>query len=54
MRLDQIGYETLTTTIITYEEQSRGWLAYLSEFTTAEDLVRGYGKLSDTLPISMP
>ena len=29
-RLDQAGAETVVTTIISYEEQSRGWLAYVT------------------------
>ena len=29
-RLNQVGKEAVVTTIISYEEQSRGWLAYVA------------------------
>ncbi len=38
--------EEIFTTIITFEEQLRGWLAYLSKFKTIDDQVFAYERLN--------
>ncbi len=45
-RLVAAGFTKLTTTIITFEEQSRGWLAHLAGIQSAERMIDGYAKLS--------
>ena len=37
----------VVTTIITFEEQMRGWLAFLAKAKTLENQVMAYHKLSD-------
>ena len=45
MRLDQIPAEQISTTIVTYEEQMRGWLARAAQADTADRLVTSYARL---------
>ena len=45
-RLDQAVGERYATTIITYEEQSRGWLAHLVKGKKPNQMVSRYAKLS--------
>ena len=44
-RLSRISPEEATTTIITFEEQMRGWLAYLSRARTLAQQVEAYRRL---------
>ncbi len=45
-RLNQVGKEAVVATIISYEEQSRGWLAYVARARSVADQVEAYHKLS--------
>lgn len=45
-RLDQAGAETVVTTIISYEEQSRGWLAYVTRARSVTEQIDAYQRLS--------
>lgn len=42
VRLRQVSVEELATTIISYEEQVRGWLSRVSQARTPERLVEAY------------
>jgi tRNA(fMet)-specific endonuclease VapC len=44
-RLAQLPREELLTTIITFEEESRGWLAHVGRARSAAQLVKSYGYL---------
>ena len=44
-RLSRISPEEATTAIITFEEQMRGWLAYLSRARTLAQQVEAYRRL---------
>ncbi len=45
MRMGQVvGYE-IGTTIVSYEEQMRGWLAYAAQARTPERLIQAYSRL---------
>ena len=44
-RLDTMPSETIVTTIITYEEQVRGWLAYIARANTPERQISAYRRL---------
>jgi tRNA(fMet)-specific endonuclease VapC len=44
-RLDRIPPDEIATTIVTYEEQMRGWLARASRANTIERLVTAYSRL---------
>ncbi len=41
--------EKIATTIISYEEQTRGWLAYVSRARTVSQQIDAYGKLNHHL-----
>lgn len=45
-RLDQAVGDCYATTIVTYEEQSRGWLAHLVKGKKFNQMVSRYAKLS--------
>jgi tRNA(fMet)-specific endonuclease VapC len=44
-RLEQIDPGEIATTIVTYEEQSRGWLAYKARARTVLQEIDAYSKL---------
>jgi len=44
-RLDELGADQKGTSIISYEEQIRGWLAHVSQARTMADQIRAYAKL---------
>lgn len=48
-RLRHRSAEAITTTIITYEEQTRGWLAFVSKARTIPEHIRAYQHLRDHL-----
>jgi tRNA(fMet)-specific endonuclease VapC len=50
-RLQQLPFEERVTTIITYEEQTKGWLGYVAGAHTVAQLVNAYRKLSRHLDI---
>lgn len=50
-RLSHISPPERVTTIITYEEQSRGWLAYVARSRTLVQQVDAYGKLNHNLQL---
>ncbi len=45
-RLDQHPQEVIVTTIITYEEHCRGWLAYVAKARSRIQQVNAYRKLA--------
>jgi tRNA(fMet)-specific endonuclease VapC len=51
VRLERAGTGEYATTIVSYEEQSRGWLAYLSKARTLAQQIAAYGKLSRHLDV---
>jgi tRNA(fMet)-specific endonuclease VapC len=53
-RLEQFPAEERATTIITFEEQTRGWLAYLARARTVAEMVKAFGKLSRHLDVYRP
>ncbi len=46
IRLSSISQKDLATTVITYEEHMRGWLAYVAGAKTSEGLIRAYARLN--------
>jgi tRNA(fMet)-specific endonuclease VapC len=44
-RLDQLPPDDVATTIISFQEQVEGWLAYLKRARKPADVVRAYAKL---------
>lgn len=44
-RLSRLSKDELATTIITFEEQMRGWLSWLSQARTSEQQVERYRQL---------
>lgn len=44
-KLSELSYGEIATTIVTFEEQTRGRLAYLSKTRSLEDQIIGYEKL---------
>src|SRR5437764_3976570 len=44
-RLDEFPSDDITTTIITFEEQMRGWMAYLAKMRSIDDQVFAYETL---------
>lgn len=51
-RLRHRAAEAITTTIITYEEQTRGWLAYVSKARTMPDQILAYQRLREHIDCS--
>lgn len=45
MRTGQIAGSEIGTTIVSYEEQMRGWLAYAAQARTPERLIQAYSRL---------
>jgi tRNA(fMet)-specific endonuclease VapC len=45
MHLDQIPPDEIATTVITYEEQMRGWLARAAQARTMERMLAAYSRL---------
>jgi len=50
-RLDQLAASEIATTIISYEEQARGWLAYLSRARKVAQQIEGYRRLQRHLSV---
>jgi tRNA(fMet)-specific endonuclease VapC len=48
-RLDELGEEQVATTIISYEEQMRGWMAYLAKARSLERQLEAYRRLKGQL-----
>jgi tRNA(fMet)-specific endonuclease VapC len=48
-RLRTLSEKEAVTTIVTYEEQMRGWLSVLARSRTINDQVEAYGRLSRLL-----
>jgi tRNA(fMet)-specific endonuclease VapC len=45
-RLYALPRDTVATTVVTYEEQMRGWLAYVARAVTIPQIVHAYGRLA--------
>ena len=45
-RVAALDFSEISTTVITYEEQMRGWLSYLARARTVADEVDAYRRLS--------
>jgi tRNA(fMet)-specific endonuclease VapC len=50
-RLKQAPAEELVTTIVSYEEQTRGWLAYMARARTLEQQIEAYRRLHRHLEV---
>lgn len=50
-RLKSIPLDDIGTTIISYEEQTRGWLAYIANMNSEEGRIRAYILLKKRLAI---
>jgi tRNA(fMet)-specific endonuclease VapC len=48
-RLSQVSPEDVAASIVSYEEQMRGWLAYIAKQRAVDRQVEGYGKLERML-----
>src|SRR5665213_2953561 len=48
-RLNSLEADKITTTIVSYEEQTRGWLAYLAKAGTLPDYINAYKRLKTHL-----
>ena len=48
-RLGEFPQEDVHTTIVSFEEQMRGWLSTIAKSKTKEREIGAYGKLSDLL-----
>lgn len=48
-KLDRFSADDIFTTIISFEEQMRGWLAFVAKSRTAEQEVYAYGRLHTAL-----
>ncbi len=48
-RLSPLGDDGVATTIITYEEQMRGWLSWLAQARSMEQQMERYSKLRNSL-----
>jgi tRNA(fMet)-specific endonuclease VapC len=44
-RLEEVPAQELATTVITYEEQMRGWLAYVAKARTVAQEIEAYRRL---------
>jgi tRNA(fMet)-specific endonuclease VapC len=48
-RLEELAAEEIATTVISYEEQTRGWLVYVARARTVTEQVKAYAKLNKHL-----
>src|SRR4051794_32238774 len=48
-RLEAVPAEDIATTIITYEEQTRGWLVFVTRARTAAQEIEAYRRLQQNL-----
>jgi tRNA(fMet)-specific endonuclease VapC len=48
-RLDRLNAGSRTTTIVTYEEQTRGWMAYVAAARTVAEEIKAYARLKTHL-----
>jgi tRNA(fMet)-specific endonuclease VapC len=48
-RLSALDADARATTIITYEEQTRGWMAYMARAKTVSQEIEAYGRLKTHL-----
>ncbi len=46
-RLDKLPADDIATTILSFQEQVQGWLAYLNRARKPEQIVRAYAKLEE-------
>lgn len=44
-RLDRIPADDVSTTIVSFQEQVQGWMAFLSKARTSEQVVHAYAEL---------
>jgi len=44
-RLEEVNRAEIATTIVTYEEQTRGWMAYKARAKNASQEIKAYAKL---------
>ncbi|HKI18991.1 MAG TPA: hypothetical protein VKA15_13980 [Isosphaeraceae bacterium] len=49
VRLDRLDTGSRATTIVTYEEQTRGWMAYMARAKTVSQEIEAYGRLKTHL-----
>ncbi len=49
LRLRSVPLDDVATTVVTYEEQTRGWLARLARMTTLEQQVFNYAEVKKLL-----
>jgi tRNA(fMet)-specific endonuclease VapC len=49
LRLDRLDTESRATTIVTYEEQTRGWMAYMARAKTVAKEIDAYSRLKTHL-----
>jgi tRNA(fMet)-specific endonuclease VapC len=50
-RLDQASEDDIAATIVSYEEQTRGWLAYMARAKTLEQQIEAYRRLHRHLDV---
>ena len=50
-RLSSVSAQEVVTTIITYEEQTRGWMSFIAKSRDMETQVEAYKKLQDHIKI---
>lgn len=50
-RLDRLAEDAVATTIVNYEEQTRGWFAYTAKARTVAQQIDAYRKLSTHLEV---
>jgi tRNA(fMet)-specific endonuclease VapC len=44
-RLANVDSDSVATTIISFEEQMRGWMAYIARANSMDQIVKAYGRL---------
>src|SRR4029453_2975489 len=50
-RLEQLGIDDVATTIVSYDEQTRGWLAYIARARKLAQLIEAYRRLHRHLDV---